>query len=75
MQIDHSGERLRHRIGLAGGAEHLVQRALHDQRQPEGQQQAVERIEPVQMPQQQPLDDDAEQSDRQRRQHQRRPSS
>ena len=37
--------------------------ALDDQRQAEGQQQAVEGVEPVQVPQQQALDDDAEHTD------------
>ena len=72
-EIDRAGERGGHRIGLAGGAEHLVQRAFDDERQAEGQQQTVQRIEPVQMAQEQPLDDDAEQADRQRREHQRGP--
>ena len=73
MQIEDPGETVRNRIGLAGGAEYLVQRALDDQRQPEGQQQTVQGIEPVQVPQEQPFDDDAEEPDRQRREEQRRP--
>ena len=46
-----------------------------DERQAEGQQQPVERIEPVEVAQQQPLDDDTEQPDGQRRETAARPSS
>jgi hypothetical protein len=55
---------------MPGGAEQLVQRALDDQRQPEGHQQAVQRIELVQVAQEQPLHHDAQHTDRQRREQQ-----
>ncbi len=48
----------------------MAERAFDDERQPEGQQQAVEVVEPVEPLQEQPLDRDAGGTDQDRRQHQ-----
>ena len=46
-----------------------MQRALGNEGQSEGQQQAVQRIEPVETAQKQSFHDDTEQADRQWREH------
>ena len=43
------------------------------QREPEGEEQAVERVDGVEAAERQPLDDDPEEPDDQRREDQRRP--
>ena len=49
-------QRIRHLIGLPGRAVNVAEQALDDQRQAEGEQQPVERIELAQMLEKQPLD-------------------
>ena len=60
-------------VGQPRRAVLLAEQALDDERQPEGQQQAVEVIEVIEARDEQPLDDDADDADDDRRQHQRPP--
>ncbi len=63
----------RNSVGLTRRTVGLPEAALDDQRQPEGQQQTVEMIEPGEPAQKHPLDDDAGNADHNRRDDQRRP--
>ena len=60
-------------VGLAGDAEPVAERAFDDEREAEGEEQAVERVEAVEARQGEALDDDAEEADEERRQDERRP--
>ena len=62
-----------HRVGLARHAVELAEHAFEDQRQAESQQQAVQRIEPVQPLEKSALDDHAQHAHDERRQDQRDP--
>jgi hypothetical protein len=62
-----------HRVLQPGHAEERAEEAFDQQREAEGQQQAIQVIELVQVAQQQALDDHAEGADQQRRQHQHHP--
>ena len=59
-------------IRQAGAAVVVAEQALDHQRQPEGQQQAVEMVQMIQPADHSPLQDHAERADDQRRQDQRR---
>ena len=72
-EIASALQRIRHRIGLPRRAVIIAEQAFDDQRQAEGEQESVERIEAAQLLQQHPLDDDAERADQDRHDHQRRP--
>ena len=61
------------RVRQARGAEIILEHALDDQREAEGQQQAVELIEPRQPSQHGPFEDHAENADHDRREEQRPP--
>jgi hypothetical protein len=64
---------VRHVVRLAGDAVLAAEDAFQDQRQAEGEQQAVQRVEPVQPLEDQAFDDDAEDADDQRREDERPP--
>jgi hypothetical protein len=72
-EIGGAGQQLRHVVGLARDAVLAAEHAFEDQRQAEGEEQAVQRVEPVQALEHQALDDDAEDADDQRREDQRPP--
>ena len=66
-------ELFRNGVGHAGGAEIVLEQALEDERQAEGEQEAVERIETGEPLEEQPLDHGPYGADDQRRQDQRIP--
>jgi hypothetical protein len=74
-QVNAAGECLGHFVGLTGDAELVAEHAFDDQGQPEGQQQAVEMVELVELAQHGALEDHPEQADQQRGSNQAPPSS
>src|SRR5574343_1851027 len=72
-EIDAAGQRLRYLVAFAGNAELVPEDALDDQRQAEGQQQAVEVVELVESAQHQAFDQHPDDADDQRRGDQRHP--
>ncbi len=72
-QIIGARERGRDRIGLARHAISLLEDALDDEGETEGQQQAIERVETAQAADQQAVDDDAGEADEDGGEQQRLP--